>query len=80
MQEKSFINLQLGIKFTSYIDQKCQVWFKAKEVAEILGYKDTNQSIRKNVSENHKKKNSFEPTRPIDGLLYDLFNQRSRFL
>ena len=56
MQEKSFINKQLGIKFTSYIDQKCCVWFKAKEVAEILGYKDTNQSIRKNVSENHKKK------------------------
>ena len=56
MQEKTFINNQLGIKFNSYIDQKCRVWFKAKEVAEILGYKDTNQSIRKNVSENHKKK------------------------
>ena len=56
MQEKTFINNQLGIKFESYIDQKCRVWFKAKEVAEILGYKDTDQAIRKNVSENHKKK------------------------
>ena len=56
MQEKSFINNQLGIKFTSYIDQKCRVWFKAKEVAEILGYKNTVDAIRKHVSENHKRK------------------------
>ena len=39
MQEKTFINNQLGIKFESYIDQKCRVWFKAKNVAEILGKK-----------------------------------------
>ena len=54
MQEKSFINNQLGIKFNSYIDNKCRVWFKAKEVAEILGYKNTVDAIRKHVSENHK--------------------------
>ena len=54
MQERSFINNQLGIKFNSYIDQKCRVWFKAKEVAEILGYKKTDDAIRKHVSENHK--------------------------
>ena len=34
MQEKSFINNQLGIKFKSYIDLKCRIWFKAKEVAQ----------------------------------------------
>ena len=56
MQERSFINNQLGIKFNSYIDQKCRVWFKAKEVAEILGYKKTDDAIRKHVSENHKRK------------------------
>ena len=56
MIEKSFINYQLGIKFNSYIDHKCRVWFKAKEVASILGYRDTNQAIRKHVSENHKRK------------------------
>ena len=39
MQEKSFINHQLGIKFNSYIDKKLRVWFKVKEVAQILGYK-----------------------------------------
>ena len=56
MQEKSFINNQLGIKFNSYIDNKCRVWFKAKEVAEILGYKNTDDAIKRHVSENHKRK------------------------
>ena len=55
MQEKTFINLQLGIKFNSYIDQKCRVWFKAKEVAEILGYKNTEHAVKRHVSENHKR-------------------------
>ena len=55
MQEKSFINNQLGIKFNSYIDHKCRVWFKAKEVAQILGYKKTGNAINRHVSENHKR-------------------------
>ena len=54
MQERSFINNQLGIKFTSFIDRKCRVWFKAKEVAKILGYKKTENAINRHVSENHK--------------------------
>ena len=37
--EKSFLNKQLGIKLNSYIDEKCNVWFQAKQVAIILGYK-----------------------------------------
>ena len=56
MEEKTFINNQLGIKFNSFIDRKCRVWFKAKEVATILGYRDTNDAVRKHVSENHKRK------------------------
>ena len=55
MQEKSFINNQLGIKFKSYIDHKCRIWFKAKEVAQILGYKNTEHAITRHVSENHKR-------------------------
>ena len=55
MQEKSFINYQLGIKFKSYIDHKCRVWFKAKEVATILGYQDTDQAIRKHVDDEDRK-------------------------
>ena len=56
MQEKTFINLQLGMKFNSYIDQKCRVWFKAQEVGQILGYKNIVDAIRKHVSEIHKRK------------------------
>ena len=55
MQKKSFINSQLGIKFESFIDQKCRVWFKAREVAKILGYKNTEHAIKRHVSENHKR-------------------------
>ena len=56
MQEKSFTNYQLGIKLNSYIDEKCRVWFKAKGVAQILGYKNTDDAIKRHVSENHKRK------------------------
>ena len=62
MIEKSFINIQLGIKFNSYIDEKLNVWFKAKEVAEILGQKDTDQSIRKHVDKEDKYKGAVERT------------------
>ena len=54
--EKSFINKQLGIKFISFIGSKCKVWFKAKQVAQILNYKDTDDAIRKHITENHKRK------------------------
>ena len=56
MIEKTFVNNQLGIKFKSFIDQKCRVLFKAKEVAQILRYKNTDDAIKRHVSENHKRK------------------------
>ena len=55
--EKVFINKNLGIKFKSYIDEECQVWFRAKEVATILGYKNTVDVIKRHVSESNKIKN-----------------------
>ena len=55
MIEKSFSNYQLEIKFNSYVDEKCKIWFKAKEVAQILGYKNTEKAIERHVSENHKR-------------------------
>ena len=53
--EKKFKNPELGIEFKSYIDEECCVWFKAKQVAQILGYKNTEHAIKRHVSENHKK-------------------------
>ena len=55
MIEKVFINHQLGIKFKSFIDRKLRVWFQAKEVAQILRYKKTDDAIKRHVSENHKR-------------------------
>ena len=55
LTEKVFINRNLGIKFRSYIDKKLRVWFKAKEVAQILGYKKTENAIKRHVSENNKR-------------------------
>ena len=54
--EKAFKNEELGVEITSFIDKKLRIWFKAKEVAQILGYRDTDKAIRKHVSENHKRK------------------------
>ena len=39
-----------------FIDVKKQkVWFNGKEIAEILGYKDTKSAISDNVSKEDKK-------------------------
>ena len=53
--EKAFKNEELGIEFKSYIDEECCVWFKAKQVAQILEYKNTEKAIKRHVSENHKR-------------------------
>ena len=50
MLEKTFKNEELGFELTSYIDKQQNIWFRGKDVAEILAYKDTTQTIRKNVS------------------------------
>ena len=55
MIEKSFINNQLGINFNSFIDDKFNVWFKAKQVATILGYRDTDQAIRRHIDDEDRK-------------------------
>ena len=54
MIEKKYINQDMNIELTSYLDNKQNVWFRGKDVAKILGYSDTDQAIRKNVSKNHK--------------------------
>ena len=55
MLVKKFNNPELGIEFESYIDEECCCWFKAKEVAQVLNYKNTEHAIKRHVSENHKK-------------------------
>ena len=54
MIEKMFVNDDLEIELTSYIDDKQNVWSRGKDVATILGYSDTDKSIRIHVSEENK--------------------------
>ena len=55
MLEKTFKNEELGIELTSYIDKQQNIWFRGKEVAQLLGYKDTNQAIRKHIDHEDQK-------------------------
>ena len=54
MIEKKYTNEEMNIELTSFLDNKQNVWFRGKDVATILGYSDTDQAIRKNVSKSHK--------------------------
>ena len=74
--EKSFINQQIGIKFNSYIDEKFRVWFKAKDVAKILGYRDTDKAIRMHVDKEDKYKG---PAKTAGGLQNCVFINESGF-
>lgn len=52
--EKEYENKDLNIKMKPSIDNKNNVWFIGKQVAEILGYKNTKYAILEHVSEKYK--------------------------
>ena len=54
MLQKAFTNSELNINITSYIDKQQVIWFKGKDVAKILGYKDTSKAIRQHISIENK--------------------------
>ena len=56
MLAKRFNNAKLGIELTSYVDNKQNIWFLGKDIANILGYSDTDKAIRKHVDEQDKYK------------------------
>ena len=55
MIEKKFINEDLEIELTSFIDDKQNVWFRGKDIAKILGYSNTCNALERHVSYNHKQ-------------------------
>ena len=77
--EKKFLNEELGIEFKSYIDEECCVWFKAKEVAQILGYKNTEKAIKSHISENHKIKILFSNQHETHGCSMTYFIDEAGF-
>ena len=61
MLEKKFTNEELGIKMKSYIDKQQNVWFKGKDVAQILGYRDTDDAVRRHISIENKMTQFLQP-------------------
>ena len=55
MFEKTFKNEELGLELKSYIDKQQNVWFRGKDVSEILGYSNTRNAICKYVDIEDKK-------------------------
>ena len=70
MLQKTFSNKSLGIELTSYIDIQQKVWFCGKDVAQILGYKDTNQAIRKHVDEDDKFSRPVKTTGQVRWIIF----------
>ena len=50
MIEKKFINDDLEIELTSFIDDKQNVWFRGKDIAKILGYKKARIRRKQNIT------------------------------
>ena len=43
--EKIFRNTDMGIELTSLVDNKQNIWFRGKEIAEIFGYSNVRKAI-----------------------------------
>ena len=54
MMEKTFTNEDLKIKLTSFIDKQQNIWFRGKDVVEILGYSNVRKAVWSHVSKDHK--------------------------
>lgn len=49
-----FTNDRLDIKLNAFKDKEGEIWFIGKEIAEVLGIKDTRQALRNQVLEEDK--------------------------
>ena len=55
MTEKTFKNEELGLELKSYIDKQQNIWFRGKDVAQILGYSNTKKAVLIHVDSEDKK-------------------------
>ena len=55
MMEKTFKNEELGFELISYIDKRQNVWFKGKDVAQILCYSNTKKAVLNHVDSEDKQ-------------------------
>ena len=54
MSVKLFENEILNVSIESFISEDKEIYFKAKDVAESLGYSDPNDAIQKHVWNKNK--------------------------
>lgn len=50
-----FTNDRLDIKLNAFKDKEGEIWFIGKEIAEVLGYKETKKAIQNHVLQEDKK-------------------------
>ena len=55
MFQKTFKNEELGLELKSYIDKQQIIWFRGKDVAEILAYSKTRDALSRHVDNEDKK-------------------------
>ena len=51
----NYKNDKLNVEINCYVDKKNEIWFRGKEIAEILTCKNPERAIRKYVDEDDKK-------------------------
>ena len=54
MELKEYTNTELNFTINAYINNSGNPWFEGKELATLLGYKNTNDAIIKHVDEEDK--------------------------
>ena len=66
MIENKYISQDMNIELTSYIDSQQNLWFRGKEITEILGYSKTRDALLKHVDNEDKQLISWRPQN-VDG-------------
>ena len=60
--KRNYKNNELNIEINCYVDEKNQIWFRGKEIAMILEYKNPLRAIRNFIHEDDKKLIDFKIT------------------
>ena len=66
MIENKYISQDMNIELTSCIDSQQNLWFRGKEITEILGYSKTRDALLKHVDNEDRQLISWRPQN-VDG-------------
>lgn len=78
---RNFFNWELKFELNIHKDGSDNIWFKDKEIATLLGYKNTKDAIIKHIDEEDKKKfpvnSRGRETRPLGKMYWCTFIDES---